>query len=252
MAGEGRVVIVGGGPGDPGLITVKGLEYIKKADVIIYDRLAPHDILKHAKREAELIYAGKEPGRHHMTQDEINRLLVEKAREGKLVVRLKGGDPYTFGRGEEECMYVLEHGVRCEVVPGVPSYVGGLAYAGIPLTHRGMASSFAVVTGQEDPKKGFQAVRLEDVARSVDVLVILMGARRAAEIAERLLRVLPPETPAAVVMEATTPRQRTIAGTLRDLLDAARSGLIEPPALIVVGSTVSLRDKLWRADAGSS
>ncbi len=245
----GKVIIVGGGPGDPMLITIKGLEYIKKADVIIYDRLAPLEVLKYAKEKAELIYAGKERGRHYMKQDEINRILVAKAREGKLVVRLKGGDPYTFGRGEEECLYVVEHGIECEVVPGIPSYVAGLAYAGIPLTHRGLASSFAVVTGQEDPKKGFQAVKLEDTARSVDTLVILMGAKRAAEIAKKLLNVLPPETPVAVVMNATTLHQKTLIGTLKDLLDFANKNLIKPPALIVIGKTVLLRNKLWKKDA---
>ncbi len=251
MDRKGKVVIIGGGPGDPELITVKGLKYIKKANVIVYDRLAPHDVLKYARKDAKLIYAGKEPGKHYMTQDEINNLLVEEAKKGKLVVRLKGGDPYTFGRGEEECIYVLSHRIECEVVPGIPSYVGGLAYAGIPLTHRGIASSFAVVTGQEDPKKGFQSVRLEDVARAVDVLVILMGARKIVEITRKLSNVLPPSTPIAIVMNATTPTQKTITSTLREIAEIIEKNPIKPPAIIVVGRTVELREKLWKKDAQS-
>ncbi len=201
---RGRVVIVGAGPGDPELITVKGLKYLMQADVVVYDRLVPAELLELAPPGAERIYVGKEPGRHTMTQQEINELLVRKALEGKLVVRLKGGDPFIFGRGEEECMYAVSRGVECEVVPGVPSFVGASASACIPLTSRGVSSSFAVVTGREAEGKQSRSVRLEAVARSVDTVVVLMGAARSYEILDRIGSVVGYSKPAAVVIWATT------------------------------------------------
>lgn len=246
MGGEcrGEVVIAGGGPGDPGLVSVKALNALREADVVVYDRLAPRGVLEEA-RGAELIYVGKEPGRHEYSQEEINELLLRLACEGKRVVRLKGGDPFIYGRGEEECIYLASRGVRCRVIPGIPSFVAASALAGIPLTSRGVASSFAVITGREAEGKEGGFVRLEDVARSVDTLVILMGVSRLESIAERLARVLGWDKPAAAVIDASLPTQRVIASTLKGLVEARRRGEIRNPAVIIVGDVVSLRKLVY-------
>ena len=242
---RGRVVIVGAGPGDPDLITVKGLNYLKKADVVVYDRLVPLELLSKVKSGAELIYVGKEPGRHIYTQDEINNLLYVKALEGGLVVRLKGGDPYNFGRGEEECIFLLERGVECIVVPGIPSYVGASVYSGIPLTSRGVSSSFAVITGREAEGKK-RRINIEGIAAVVDTLVILMGVSSLPDILGRVSKVVGWNRPAAVVMNATTRSQHTIVGDLKVLMNAWFEGRISNPAVIFVGEVVRLRDRLWR------
>ncbi|MEB3859861.1 MAG: uroporphyrinogen-III C-methyltransferase [Desulfurococcales archaeon] len=255
MAGsleKGRVYIVGAGPGDPELITVKGLNLLRSADVIVYDRLAPKELLSHARKGAELIYAGKAPGAHSMSQEEINRLLLEKAKMGLTVVRLKGGDPLVFGRGEEECMFLVSHGIECHIVPGIPSFLGAAAYARIPLTSRGYSSSFAVVTGREAEDKGFKSVRLKDVARAVDTIIILMGASRSAEILGELAEVLGDNARGAIVMNATREDQLVLEGSLSELLELARKGAVKNPAVIIIGSPVSLRGKLWLGNAGSS
>ncbi len=242
---NGTVVIVGAGPGDPGLITVKGLDYVKRADVVVYDRLIPKELLGHARSNAELIYVGKEPGFHRYSQDDINRLLYRKALEGKLVVRLKGGDPYTFGRGEEECMFLMERGIECRVVPGIPSYVGASAYAGIPLTSRGVSSSFAVITGREAEGKQ-RSVDVEGLVGSADTLVILMGVSNLPAILDRIAGVVGWSRPAAVVANATMRDQRTIVGDLRGVYRAWSMGEITNPAVIIVGDVVRLRSRLWR------
>ncbi|MGC9210312.1 MAG: uroporphyrinogen-III C-methyltransferase [Acidilobus sp.] len=252
---RGKVVIVGAGPGDPELITVKGLKALREADVVIYDRLIPKDLLSEVKPGCKLIFAGKSPGRHELEQEEINRLLVQNASAGLNVVRLKGGDPYTFGRGEEECEYVIAHGIPCEVIPGVPSYVGAAAYAGMPLAGRVYGSSFAVVTGHvAGGKKEFEDYlsRLSGLARHVDNIVILMGASTARVVLEVIASVRGRDAPAAVVMNATTGSQVTIAGTIDELLSEAERGTIRSPAVIIVGPAALARGKLWRADAGSS
>ncbi|AEM39240.1 uroporphyrin-III C-methyltransferase [Pyrolobus fumarii 1A] len=243
---RGKVWIVGAGPGDPELITVKGLRLIREADVIVYDRLVHPALLREARSDAELIYVGKAPGRHTMTQDEINKLLVEKALEGKMVVRLKGGDPYVFGRGEEECAYVIEHGVECEVVPGVSSAVAVPAYAGIPVTSRWCASSFAVVTGMEAAEKEKPRVDYARIAAAVDTIVVLMGVSRLEEITRSMLRGRAGDTPAAVIERGTLPEQRVVVGTLADIASKAREAGIQPPAVLVVGEVVRLRDRLWK------
>ncbi len=243
-----KVYIVGGGPGDPDLITVKGLKLLEKADVIVYDRLAPRELLSRFVQKAELIDVGKRPGGIGPAQEEINELLYEKACEGKVVVRLKGGDPYTFGRGEEECMYLVERGVECEVVPGVPSYVAAAALHHIPITSRGVSSSFAVVPGREAKgKPESRKVKLEEIARAVDTLVILMGAGNADYLARRLLRVLEPETPVAIAMNVSMPNARTIITTLSRLARGDHRSEIENPAVIIVGESVRLRGKLLHA-----
>ena len=245
----GKVVLVGAGPGDPELITVKGLKALASADVVVYDRLVSPELLAAAKPGAELIYVGKEPGRAEMPQEKINELLVSKALEGKLVVRLKGGDPYIFGRGEEECAYVISRGVPCEVVPGVPSFVGASAYAGIPLAGRSFSSAFAVVTGRvaEGGDQRAHVRRVAEVSRLVDMLVILMGVREGPEILGEVLRVRGDE-PSAVVEWATTPRQRTVTGTVSSVAELLASGAVKNPAVIFVGRGVLLRGSLWRAD----
>jgi len=242
----GKVYIVGAGPGDPELITVKGLRVLREADVVVYDRLIPKELLKEAKKNAELIYAGKERGHHNLTQSEINELLAKKALEGKTVVRLKGGDPYVFGRGEEECMYLIKRGIPCEVIPGITSAIAVPAYAGIPVTHRYNASSLAIITGQEAYDKNVKRVSLEDIAKHVDTLVILMGIANLKYIVEKLLKVKNPKTPIAIIVNGTRPDQKVVIGTLENIVDIATRENIKPPAVIVVGEVVNLREKLWK------
>lgn len=241
----GTVYLVGAGPGDPGLITVKGLEKIRTADVIVYDYLAGETFLREARQDAELIYVGK-TGRHHtVEQPDINELLVRKAREGKSVVRLKGGDPYVFGRGGEEAEELVHAGIPYEVVPGVTSAVAAPAYAGIPVTHRDHASMVTFITGHEDPSKEVTAIDWATLARNPGTLVFLMGVKNLAQISEALqVHGKPPKTPAALVQWGSTPRQVSLISTLADIpRDANQKGL-KPPAVLVVGSVVSLGEKL--------
>lgn len=236
-----KVYLVGAGPGDPGLITVKGLELIKKADIIIYDRLAGEELLRHAKEGAELIYVGKRAGRHSYVQEEINKLLVEKAVEGKIVVRLKGGDPFVFGRGGEEAAALKEEGIEYEVVPGVTSAIAVPAAAGIPVTDRRYASSFAVVTGQEDPGK---KEKMDYSALGADTVVVLMGIGNLKRIVKEMLKARPKRTPVAIIEEGTTDKQRVITCTLGDAVRKAEKSGVKPPAVIVIGEVVRLREAL--------
>ena len=239
----GQVFLVGAGPGDPGLITVKGLNCLRAADVVIYDFLANRRLLREARDDAERIYVGKRGGQHTMTQDDINALLVAKAREGKRVCRLKGGDPYVFGRGGEEALVLAEAGVAFEVVPGVTAGVAAPAYAGIPVTHRGCTSSVAFVTGHEDPAKALSAIDWDKLATGAGTLVIYMGVKRLPITVEALRAGgLPADTPAALIEWGTLPRQRTAAGTLANILDVGKD--IRPPAVFVVGKVVALRERL--------
>lgn len=243
---QGKVYIVGAGPGDPELITLKGLEIIKKADVILYDRLIPKELLHHAKENCELIYVGKERGRHTYTQDEINKLMLDKVNEGKIVVRLKGGDPYIYGRGEEECMYLKKNGVECEVIPGISSLLAAPIYSGIPLTNRWYSSSFAVVTGEEAREKKRKRVKIRDIAPKVDTLVILMGTKRFPQIIKELSMVLNRNTPIGIVINTSTSKQRTIVTTLSEAFEISNE--VTPPAVIIVGNVVKLREVLWHID----
>ncbi len=234
----GTVSLVGAGPGDPKLITVRGAEVLGRADVVVYDRLASPALLDLAPPTADRIYVGKEPGRSAMPQDQIDALLVERALDGQAVVRLKGGDPFVFGRGGEELLACIEAGVACEVVPGITSAVAAPALAGIPVTHRGVAQSFAVVTGSTAHG---DEVDLARVATSTDTLVVLMAAGKLAETCAELIAAGRPSTePAAIVQWAATPEQRTIAGTLDDLPTMAAAARIGPPATLVVGDVVTL------------
>jgi uroporphyrinogen III methyltransferase/synthase len=253
MSGPGKVYLVGAGPGDPGLITVAGLQRLKDADVVVYDRLVAPALLNEARAEAERIFVGKVAGESH-DQEAINRLLIEKAREGKRVVRLKGGDPFVFGRGGEEAEALRGAGIGFEVVPGVTSAVAVPAYAGIPVTHRGLASTFAVITGHEaEPSPPAPLPRAGEggkidwakLATGVDTLVLLMGTKTLAEIVERLMaNGRAPETPVAVIRWGTTPEQRTVTGTLADIASRVEESGLTPPAITVVGEVVRLRESL--------
>jgi uroporphyrinogen III methyltransferase/synthase len=246
----GKVWLVGAGPGDPGLFTLAGLEAVRQAEVIVYDRLASPRLLEHAREDAERIYVGKVSGPGHHDQEAINRLLVEKAGEGKRVVRLKGGDPFVFGRGGEEAEALRDAGLPFEIVPGVTSAVAVPAYAGIPVTHRGVAATFVVITGHEDPARTEEAVDWERLATAVDTLVLLMGVKTLPDTVERLIAGgRPAETPVAVIRWGTTPGQRTVTGTLGDIVQRVQEAKLEPPAITVVGEVVRLRETLtWFED----
>lgn len=241
----GHVWLVGAGPGDPALITVAGLEALRRADVVLYDRLSSPDLLRETREGALLLDAGKSPDNQRMTQEETTAALIEHGRAGRRVVRLKGGDPYVFGRGGEEAMALAEAGVPCTVIPGVTSAIGGLAAGGVPVTHRGVATSFTVVTGHEDPTKPEAQVRWDALARGSETLVVLMGVERLETIARAIVEGgRDASTPAALVQEATTPRQRTVTGTLETIASVARAEGITNPAIFVVGDVTGLQPSL--------
>lgn len=244
MRKRGKVYLVGAGPGDPGLITVKGAKCLKEAEVVIYDYLISEELLALCPPQARLVYAGKSGSDHTLTQNEINRLLVEEAKKGLTVVRLKGGDPFIFGRGGEEALVLKEAGIPFEIVPGVTSAIAVPTYAGIPLTHRGYTSSLAIVTGHEDPTKENSAIDWHALAR-MGTLVFLMGVKNLPFITEELISAgMDPLTPAALVHRGTTPEQITLTGELKNIAHLAQKANINPPAILVVGGVVSLRDDL--------
>ena len=239
------VYLVGAGPGDPGLMTRRALELIARADAILYDRLIPEGALDGARADCELRYVGKQPGRPAMTQEEINAALVEAGRRHETVVRLKGGDPFVFGRGGEEAAALAAAGVPFEVVPGVTAGVAAPAYAGIPVTHREAASAVAFVTGHEDPAKEETALDWEALARFPGTLVFYMGVRNLPLIAERLVAAgRSADEPAAVVARGTQPAQRTVTGTLAGIAARVADAGIRPPAITLVGAVAGLRDEL--------
>ena len=245
MNKAGKVYLVGAGPGGPGLITVGGVECIQKADVVLYDNLVNPSLLKYARHNAELIFAGKTSKKHTLTQGETNALLVAKAREGKIVTRLKGGDPFVFGRGGEEAQELRKAGIEFEVVPGISSAIAAPAYAGIPVTHRSLASAFMVVTGHEDPVKGDTAVNWEQVAKFSGTRVILMGVERIGKIAAELMaHGAVADTPVAMVRCGTTSQQQTIRGTLGTIAKVAERADFKPPAVTVIGEVAKLREEL--------
>ena len=242
---QGKVYLVGAGPGDRGLMTVKGLDCLRHADVIIYDRLVDESLLNEARPEAEKIYVGKADGLHILEQNSINQLLLEKAREGKVVVRLKGGDPFVLGRGGEEAGILTRHGIPFEVVPGVTSASAVPAYAGIPVTHREVASSFAVITGHKASDRGEPRISWDKLATGADTLVILMGMRNLDKIVDQLIKHgRSPSTPVAVITQGTTSRQRCLVGTLQDIVDKVGKENLQPPSVVVVGDVVQLRKYL--------
>ena len=245
----GKVILVGAGPGDPELITVKGLNAIRNADVIIYDRLIDKRLLKNAKKNAELIFVGKKPFEKSIDQKDIINIMVEKAREGKLVVRLKGGDPMILGRGGEEIIALAKEKVDFDVVPGITSAIASPTAANIPITLRGVASSFAVIPGIEDPNKPRKFVDLKKLAKAVDTLIILMGVGKLADITRELIEGgMPLDTPAALIEKAFTSSQRVIEGKISDIYDKSVENAVKPPAVLVIGNAVKLREKImsWR------
>jgi uroporphyrinogen III methyltransferase / synthase len=237
---DGIVYIVGGGPGDPGLITVKGLDCLRRADVVLYDRLASPELLHETQPHAESIDVGKEPKLHRRSQEEINDLLIEKAREGKIVVRLKGGDPFVFGRGGEECQALVEAGIRYEVVPGVSSAIAVPAYAGIPVTQRGVTTTFTVVAGHTGGSES--DIDWAGISHT-GTIVFLMGVEHMAEIVQQLLaHGRSSDTPVAVIQEGTTRNQLVLVGTLTNIVEKAQG--IHPPAVLIVGEVVHLREQV--------
>ncbi len=246
---KGKVYIIGAGPGDAGLITLKGIECLKEADVIVYDYLVSKDLLKFARGDARFIYAGKQGGAHTMSQWQINDILVKEAKDGNIVARLKGGDPFIFGRGGEEAEKLAAGKIPFEIIPGVTSAIAVPAYAGIPLTHRGLTSTVAFVTGHEDPTKEKSDINWQALAH-IGTLVFLMGVKNIEKIVKELQENgKSPETPAALIRWGTTPRQEILTGTLANIAALARERKFAPPAILVVGEVVDLRDTLQWFDA---
>ncbi len=239
------VYLVGAGPGDAGLITVKGLMVLRRAQVVVYDQLASPELLKEAPADAEIIYVGKKAGAHAVPQAGINDLLVAKARAGLTVVRLKGGDPFVFGRGGEEAEELAKAGIPFEVIPGVTAAVAVPAYAGIPVTHRRYTTLVTFITGHEDPTKEASSIPWANLGQNPGTLVFLMGVKNLAENCRRLIDAgRDPQTPAAVIEKGTTLAQRTVTGALADIAARAREAGIKPPAILVVGGVVELRPYL--------
>lgn len=242
---KGKVYLVGAGPGDPKLITVYGMECIQKADVILYDRLVNEQLLSYAKPDAELIFVGKLPGKHEVIQDKIHELMVEYALAGKVVTRLKGGDPCIFGRVGEEAEMLVEQGISYEIIPGITSGIAAPAYAGIPVTHRDFASTFAVVTGHSRADKNEEDINWTALATGIDTIAFYMGIGNLHYICEQLIaHGKKKETPAAIIQWGTTERQRTITGTLATIEEVAAAAGIKHPAIVLVGEVVSLREKI--------
>jgi uroporphyrinogen III methyltransferase/synthase len=242
---NGKVYLVGAGPGDPGLITVKGAECIRRADVIIYDYLASPALLRFAADDAQTIYVGKKGGDHTLSQDGINNLIVEKAMSGAIVTRLKGGDPFIFGRGGEEAEILADRGIPFEIVPGVTSAIAAPAYAGIPLTHRQFTSTLAFVTGHEDPTKESSDIDWASLAKGIGTIVFFMGVKNLPRIVEKLLGAgMPEDRPVALIRWGTTSRQKTVSGCLGDIVEKVRLSGLKAPAIIVVGEVVRLREQL--------
>ena len=242
---NGKVYLIGAGPGDPGLITVKGLNCVNTADVVIYDYLANERLVEHRKPDAELIYVGKQGGRHTLPQKEINELIVNKAKQGKVVARLKGGDPFIFGRGGEEAEACVDSGVAFEVVPGVTAATSVPTYAGIPLTHREHTASVAFVTGHEDPDKPESKVHWDKIATGIGTLVFFMGMKNLRNISDNLIKHgRSADTPVAAIQWGTRTDQRVVTGTLKDIVARVDAEKLGPPAIVIVGEVVNLRKKL--------
>jgi uroporphyrinogen III methyltransferase/synthase len=242
---KGKVYLVGAGPGDAELMTLKGMRLLKEAQVVVYDRLVNPRIIRECSTNVELIYVGKAADKHTMAQDKINALLVRLAKKGKTVVRLKGGDPFVFGRGGEEILLLVKNKIPFEVVPGITSAIAVSCYAGIPVTHRGLTSSLGIFTGQEDPNKKDTAIAWDKISTGLGTLVFLMGVENLPNIVSTLIRYgRAKTTPCCVVQWGTTPRQKSCPGTLADIENKVKAAKISPPAILIVGEVVGLRDKL--------
>lgn len=240
----GKVTLVGAGPGDPGLVAWKAVRALESADIVIYDFLANPELLAHAKK-AEHIYVGKRADQHTLPQQEINQLLVDKAKTGQHVVRLKGGDPFVFGRGGEEALMLKKHEIPFEIIPGVTAGIAAAAYAGIPVTHRGLATSVSLITGHEDPTKESSQLDWQALANLQGTLVFYMGMRQLPHIVEQLQRYgKSGDTPVAVVSHGTSPRQKSVTATMKHIVEQVKQNRLEAPAVIIVGPVVTLKNKL--------
>lgn len=238
----GKVYITGAGPGDLDLLTLKALKVIKEADVILYDRLINEDILSFAKKDVILVYVGKEDGKHTLPQQEINYLLYKYALDYSVVVRLKGGDPFIFGRGSEEALYLALRGIEFEIIPGITSAIAVPAYAGIPLTHRSITSSFRVITGHESPEKPTSMIDWESL-KTDETIVILMGLHNIEKIMKKMMEIgKDPKTPVAVIQSGTMENQRVVVGEIENIAYLSKD--LQSPAVIIVGEVVKLRDKI--------
>lgn len=238
---KGKVYIVGAGPGDPNLITLKAVEAIKNADVVLYDRLISKGILSIIPKKTRKIYVGRDVGDDYKHQDATNKIMLNFAKTRKKIVRLKGGDPFIFGRGGEEAEFLKKHKIKFELIPGITSGIGSAEYSGIPLTHRDHASSVVFVTGHEDAKKKKQTVNWKGLAKSVDTIVIMMGLSRLDIISKKLISGgLDKKTPVAVIQDGTTPRHRMITGNLSDISRKVEASKMRPPSIIIIGKVVNL------------
>ena len=244
----GKVFLVGAGPGDPSLITLRAVELIKKADVVLYDRLVSKKIISMIPKKTKAVYVGRAVGDDYKHQDSTNDLMVKYAKTNRSIVRLKGGDPIIFGRGGEEAEYLKKHKIRFEIIPGITSGIGSATYAGIPLTHRKFASSVVFVTGHEDIEKSKEAVRWKKLAKSTDTIVIMMGLSRIGIICKQLSSGgMDKKTPAAVIQDGTTSKQKMITGTISNIAQKVKQSKIKPPSIIIIGKVVSLSKTIgWR------
>jgi len=244
----GKVFLVGAGPGDPSLITLRAVELIKKADVVLYDRLVSKKIISMIPKKAESIYVGRAVGDDYKHQDDTNELMIMYAKTKRNIVRLKGGDPMIFGRGGEEAEYLKKHNISFEIIPGITSGIGSATYAGIPLTHRKFASSVVFVTGHEDFEKNKDAVRWKKLAKSTDTIVVMMGLSRIGIISKQLLSGgMDKKTPVAVIQDGTTSKQKMITGTISNIAQKIKQSKIRPPSIIIIGKVVSLSKTIgWR------
>ena len=245
---KSKVFIVGAGPGDPKLITLKAVEVIKSADAVLYDRLVSKKIIGMIPKKAEKVYVGRDVGNDYKHQNKTNELMLRYAKRNKNVVRLKGGDPFIFGRGGEEAEFLKQHKIKYEIIPGITSGIGSAEYSGIPLTHRDYASSVVFVTGHEDAKKTKEAVNWKKLAKAVDTIVIMMGLSRLEIICHKLISGgLAKKTPVAVIQNGTTTEHRMIKGNLLNISRKVEQARVKPPSIIIIGKVVDLSDKIgWR------
>lgn len=245
MRKKGKVFICGAGPGDPKLITIRAMEVLNNCDVVLYDRLVCKEIIDQIPVKSEKIYVGRSIGDSTTHQDITNDLMVKYAKSGKRVVRLKGGDPFIFGRGAEEAEFLFKHNIQFEIIPGITSAIGSAAYAGIPLTHRRFASSIAIVTGHEDPKKRESTVKWDTLAKTVNTIVILMGVEKLEYISHKLIKAgMSKESDVAIIENGTTKKQRIVKGNLSNIVEKAQEKEMKSPAIIIIGKVVSLQEKL--------